>query len=280
MRVPRRRLLRYLWVYLGVAVVLALTLLPVLWMLGTSFKAKAEYGAYPPTIVPAHPTLDSYVSAFQRYDAGTYVTNTVLIAFGATAAACLAGTLGAYSLVRFRYRGRDAIGFAVLGLRMFPIAAIAIPFFVVMQRLHLLNTYWALILAYQLILLPILVWMMRGFFEDLPSELEDAALVDGCGRWGAFRRVALPLVAPGIAASAVFCLMISWNEFLSPLLFTQNRSVQPVSMLLANLINPSQGIQWGELSAVGVIGIVPMLVFTFLMQGYLLRGLTMGAIKG
>jgi multiple sugar transport system permease protein len=149
-----------------------------------------------------------------------------------------------------------------------------------MQWLHLLNTYWALILAYQLILLPILVWMMRGFFKDLPTELEDAALVDGCGRWGAFRRVALPLVAPGIAASAVFCLMISWNEFLSPLLFTQNRAVQPVSMLLANLINPSQGIQWGELSAVGIIGIVPMLLFTFLMQGYLLRGLTMGAVKG
>ncbi|MDE3078000.1 MAG: carbohydrate ABC transporter permease [Chloroflexota bacterium] len=267
-------------VYLGCAVVLFFTLLPVLWMLGTSLKRPVDYGAYPPQIIPAHPTFQSYRNAFQQYHAAIYLRNTVLVAFGATALACCAGTLGAYSLVRFRYRGRETIAFAILALRMFPIAAIAIPFFVVMNALHLLNTYWVLILAYQLLLLPFLVWMMRGFFEDLPVDLEECALVDGATRMRAFLRIALPLTAPGLAAGAVFCLMLSWNEFLSPLLFTQSTAVQPVSMLLANLINPSVGIQWGELSAVGIIGILPMLLFTFLMQNYLLRGLTMGAVKG
>jgi multiple sugar transport system permease protein len=259
---------------------LLVLLFPVAWLIGTSFKAPVEYGAYPPTLVPLRPTLESYRNAFTRFDAEVYLRNTVIVAVSSTAVACALGTLGAYSLVRFRYPGRGLIAFVILALRMFPVVVIAIPLFTILKALGLLNTYWALVLAYQLFLVPFVVWMMKGFFEELPAELEEAALVDGCSRLGAFARIALPLSAPGLAATATFCLLLSWNEFLAPLLFTQSRAVQPVSLLFANFIDPGRGIQWGELAALGTIGILPILLLAFLLQRYLVRGLSLGAVKG
>lgn len=275
-----RKLLGPLVVYLFALAVLAWTLLPIIWIVGTAFKIPAQYMAYPPILFPSSPTFDNFISAFSDFNAWDYVRNSLIITFSSTALAIVVGSLGAYSIARLRFRGRGQVAFWILALRMFPAIALAIPFFAILKELHLLNTYWGLILTYQLFLLPFVVWMMKGFFEEIPPELEEAAEVDGCSRIGAFVRIVLPLTAPGLAATGTFAALMSWNEFLFALIFTQSRATQPVTVLVAGFIAPEKGILWGEISAVGLISIVPIMVFTMFLQKYLIRGLTMGAIKG
>lgn len=267
-------------IYLFTLIVLAWTLVPILWIVGTAFKIPSEYMAYPPVLLPSSPTMDNFISAFVNFRAWEYVRNSLIIAFSSTSLAMVVGGLGAYSIARLRFRGRGQVAFWILALRMFPTVALAIPFFAILKELHLLNTYWGLMLTYQLFLLPFVVWMMKGFFEEIPPELEEAAMVDGCSRIGAFARIILPLTAPGLAATATFAALMSWNEFLFALLFTQNRATQPVTILVAGFIAPEKGILWGEISAVGLVSILPILLFTMFLQKYLIRGLTMGAIKG
>ncbi len=275
-----RRPVGRLIVYLLALAVLAWTLLPIVWIIGTAFKIPSEYMAYPPILFPSSPTLNNFVSAFETFHAWEYVRNSLIVTFASTALALVVGSMGAYSIARLRFRGRSRIAFWILALRMFPAIALAIPFFAILQWLRLLNTYWGLIITYQLFLLPFVVWMMKGFFEEIPPELEEAAEVDGCSRIGAFVRIVLPLTAPGLAATGTFAALMSWNEFLFALLFTQNRATQPVTVLVAGFIAPEKGVLWGEISAVGLISIIPILVFTMFLQKYLIRGLTMGAIKG
>lgn len=283
MRPWRSRLLRSvrgLSLY-GASVLVAICfLVPVWWVLSTSVKVPADYNSYPPVLIPTRFSLDGWASAFTDWKAGQYLRNSIIVTFGATLVAMVIGSAGAYGLLRFPIRGSSAIAFTIIALRMFPAMAIAIPLFAIFRALGLLNTYWGLIIAYQLFLLPFVVWMMRGFFEGVPRELEEAAQVDGCSPIGAFVRVTLPLTAPGWAATATFASLLSWNEFLSPLLFAQTPAVQPVSMLVGNFVDPSRGVLWGPLSAVASVSILPVLAFSLVLQRYLLRGLTLGAMKG
>jgi multiple sugar transport system permease protein len=271
---------RLVLLYAATAVVLAFFLTPVWWILSTSVKVPADYNAYPPVIVPTRFSLDGWQSAFGEWKAGQYLRNSLLITLLATALAMVIGTSAAYGLVRFPVRGGRVIAFCILGVRMFPVIAIAIPLFALFRALHLLNTYAGLVLGYQLLLLPFVVWMMRGFFEDVPRELDEAAQVDGCSALGAWVRVVLPLTVPGLAATATLTGLLSWNEFLLPLLLTQSGALQPVSMLVGDFVDPSRGVQWGPLSAVTSISVVPILLLSVVLQKYLLKGLTLGAVKG
>ncbi len=266
--------------YAATSLVLGWLLLPVWWILTTSIKLPAEYNAYPPVLLPTRFSLEGWRSAFGEWNAGQYLRNSLIVTGAATLVAMVVGTGTAYALARLRIKGGGTIAFVILALRMFPIMVLAIPLFALFRTLNLLNTYWGLVLAYQLFLLPFVVWMMRGFFEEIPRELEEAALVDGCTRLGALGRVVLPLSLPGLAATATFAALLSWNEFLSPLLFTQTAAVQPISMLVGNFVDPSRGVLWGPLSAVASIGVLPILAFSLLLQRYLLKGLTLGAVKG
>jgi multiple sugar transport system permease protein len=272
--------LRLFGLYAASAIVLAFFLTPVWWILTTSIKHPADYASWPPVFMPTRFSLDGWISAFRDWRAGQYLLNSVIITFSATALAMVVGTLAAYGLVRFPFHGSRHLAFGILALRMFPSIAIAIPLFAVFRALGLLNTYWGLVLGYQLFLLPFVIWMMRGFFDDIPRELDEAAQVDGCTPLGAWVRVVLPLTLPGLAATATFAALLAWNEFLLPLLFAQTARIQPVSLLVGNFVDPSRGVQWGPLSAVASVSVVPILVFSMLLQKYLLKGLTLGAVKG
>lgn len=275
-----RKVARLGVLYSGSLLVLVVFGIPVWWIVATSFKHPGDYNAYPPILLPTRFSLDGWSAAFGQWNAGLYLRNSLIITGLSTLVAMVLGTLAAYGLVRYPVRGSRGVAFFLLALRMFPVIAIAIPLFAVFRTLGWLNTYWGLIVAYQLFLLPFVVWMMRGFFEDIPRELDEAAQVDGCSPMGAFARVTLPLVLPGLAATATFAALLSWNEFLSPLLFTQTPAVQPVSMLVGNFVDPSRGVLWGPLSAVATVSVLPILLFSLLLQKYLLKGLTFGAVKG
>ncbi|MBN9389111.1 MAG: carbohydrate ABC transporter permease [Chloroflexi bacterium] len=267
-------------VYLGVLFFMAWTLIPLLWLIGTAFKLPRDYTADPPQIIPSEISFDGFTNAFGNFNAGNYLLNSILITAGSTVLAIVIGLLASYSFSRFKFRGSRAASLGLLALRMFPVVVLAIPLFIILKTLGLLNTLVGIILAMQLIQLPYVVWMMKGFFDDLPIELEEAGQVDGCTRLGAFRRIVLPLMAPGIVATSTFAAVLAWNEFFLPLLLTQTDKTQPVPLLVASFVDPAKGTLWAEISAVSVVSILPVLAFSLMMQRFLVRGLTGGAVKG
>jgi multiple sugar transport system permease protein len=264
-------------------VILALlaALAPVYWMLTISLKREVDQFAVPPRWFSFTPTLEHYADAFLTRSFGQYLLNSAIVAVGSTLCALVLGTLAAYSLARFRlpFHLDRKLALWILSTRMFPAIVTAVPLFLIMRDLRLLNTQLSLIIVYTAFNLPFVVWMMRGFFAELPRDLEEAAMVDGDSRWGAFRRVILPLVAPGLAATAVFCLIVSWNEFLFALVLTQTDAAMTLPVGIAGRVTQYE-IKLGVMSAAGVVAMAPILAFAMAVQKYLVRGLSLGAVKG
>ena len=280
MTTPRRRFNRWLtYVVLTAAVLIAIV--PVYWMLTISLKSEVDQFAVPPRWIAFAPTLAHYYDAFFTRSFGRYLVTSLTVATLSTICAVTLGTLAAYGLARFKLRaGLDRrLSMWILSTRMFPPIVTAVPLFLMMRDLRLLNTITALVIVYTALNLPFVVWMMRGFFRELPKELEEAAMVDGDSRLGALRRVILPLVTPGLAATAVFCLIVSWNEFLLGLVLTQTDASMTLPVGIAGRVTQYE-IKWGVMSAAGVVAMIPILVFAMAVQKYLVRGLSLGAVKG
>ncbi|HET6979478.1 MAG TPA: carbohydrate ABC transporter permease [Pyrinomonadaceae bacterium] len=267
--------------YLLLIVALLFALAPVYWMLTISFKTEVEQFAVPPPWFVFTPTLNHYHDAFVTRGFGNYLLNSAIVAVTSTACALVIGTLAAYALARFQlpWRLNRRLSLWILSTRMFPAIVTAVPLFLMMRDVQLLNTRLALIIVYTGFNLPFVVWMMRGFFADLPRDLEEAALVDGDSRMGALIRIVLPLVTPGLAATAVFCLIVSWNEFLFALVLTQTDASTTLPVGIAGSVTQFE-IKWGVMSAAATVAVVPILVFALSLQKYLVRGLSMGAVKG
>jgi multiple sugar transport system permease protein len=267
--------------YVALSVALAAALAPVYWMFTISLKSEIDHFASPPPWFNFTPTLEHYYEAFVTRSFGQYLITSAVVAVISTLCALVLGTFAAYSLARFRlpYNLDSRLSMWILSTRMFPAIVTAVPLFLMMRDLRLLNTKAALIIVYTAFNLPFVVWMMRGFFDEVPRDLEEAALVDGDSRMGALFRVVLPLVAPGLAATAVFCLIVSWNEFLFALVLTQTDASMTLPVGIAGRVTQYE-IKWGVMSAAGAVAIVPILVFAMAMQKYLVRGLSMGAVKG
>ncbi len=276
-RSPGRRSLTVLLL----AVALVFFLFPVVWMFLTSFKNEAEFFSYPPVFIPKSFSLVNYLNAMRFPPDGRGglqgVRDSLIISIGSMAVSVLIGASAAYSFARFRTGGRN-LSFWVLSTRMFPPVASALPLFLLFRWLHLLDTHLALIIANTVFNLPFVIWLLKGFFEDLPVELEEAALIDGASVFGVFRRIALPLVAPGLVATALFSFIFTWNEFMFALLFTR-RGVRTLTIIVPSLVGGHE-ILWGEIAAVGMVAIIPSVVLALLLQRYLVRGLTLGAVKG
>ncbi len=272
--------LRFLRYGLLLAAVVA-SLLPVYWMLTISLKSEVEQFAVPPRWFLFSPTFEHYFDAFVSRSFGRLLVTSVVVASGSTLCAMLIGTLAAYGLARWRlpHRLDQRLSLWILSTRMFPPIVTAIPLFLLMRDVRLLNTLSALVIVYTAFNLPFVVWMMRGFFQELPRELEEAAMMDGDSRMGALVRVVLPLVAPGLAATAVFCLIISWNEFLFALILSQTEAAMTLPVGIAGRVTQYE-IKWGVMSAAGVVAMLPILVFALAVQRYLVRGLSLGAVKG
>ncbi len=267
--------------YAVIMIALLATLAPVYWMTTISFKREVDQFALPPKWFVFTPTLEHYADAFINRSFGQYLFNSLFVAVASTICALVIGTLAAYALARFRLQWKldQKLALWILSTRMFPAIVTAVPLFLIMRALWLVNTRLSLIIVYNSLNLPFVVWMMRGFFAEVPRDLEEAAMVDGDSRMGALWRVVLPLVAPGLAATAVFCLIVSWNEFLFALVLTQTDDAMTLPVGIAGRVT-QYGIKWGAMSAAAVVAMVPILVFALSVQRYLVRGLSLGAVKG
>ena len=263
-------------VTLAVVLVLAVCLFPILMMLLTALKRPNDAVAVPPVWF-FKPTFTNFSDIFTMYPFWLYMRNSLITGAVSTAIAVAIGAPAAYCLARFQFKARENLAMWILSTRMAPPIAAVIPLFILLRTFRMLDTRIGLIVIYVAVSLPFVVWMMRGFFEDIPPDLEESAMVDGCSRYGAMLRIAFPLAAPGLAAAAILVLIFNWNEFLFALLTTgRHAQTMPVAV---TLFMKEFGIQWGYMSATAITMIVPLFVFTLFIQRYLVRGLTMGAIK-
>jgi len=208
-----------------------------------------------------------------------FVANSALVVGVSTLIALAIGTPAAYAFSRLPFRGKDNIGNTILSMRFMPPIAVAIPIFLMMKEIHLRDTYMGLILPYCAFSLPLIVWIMIGFFDEVPREIDDAAQVDGCTYFGLLWRVMLPIVRPGMVTSALFGAIFVWNEFLVALYVIDSGRMQTISLGAATLISAEHPIDWTISATVGVVTVIPMLLFSLLVQRYIVRGLTAGAVK-
>ncbi len=281
MRERKDRPITRIIIYAILLLALAFFLFPVLWTFVTSFKTQKEFFSYPPVFVPQQIDLHNYIGAMIPPPDGRNgfksLMDSGIVALGTTILSMILGAPAAYSLARWK-TGGDDLSFWILSTRMFPPVAAALPLFFIFQKLKLLDTYYVLILANTIFVLAFVIWMLKGYFEDLPTELEEAALIDGCSSFRAFTLIALPLVAPGLVATTLFAFVFTWNEFLFALLLTR-RAVRTLTVMVPSLVGGHE-ILWGEIAAAGIVAIIPGIVLALLLQRYLIRGLTLGAVKG
>jgi multiple sugar transport system permease protein len=256
--------------------VVGLWLFPVYWIVLTSLKPIREINSAVPSFVFT-PTTDNYMELFTKFDFARVLMNSLVITFVSCFVVIVLAVLAAYALGRMKVPGEKHIALWILSLRFLPPIAVAIPFYIQWQDLHLLDTYLGMILIYVAFNLPFAIWMMRGFLADVPVALEEAALLDGLTRLQIIRRIVVPVVMPGIASTAIFTFVFTWNEYLMALMLTAFKSVT-VPVTIAKFVQPYT-VLWGSLSAAVVIQVVSMLVVVFLLQRHIVRGMTLGAVK-
>ena len=259
-------------------VIMLWTLVPIIWMVLSSLKPSEDLTANPPKF-GFSPTLDHYRDLFSGgNDIAPYIANSLFAAGVSTIVAVILGCLGGYGLARSSFRGKDHVAFWIISQRMAPIAAVVLPLFVIFRFTGLLGSTWGLIVAYLTFNLPFAIWIMNAFFSELHPALEEAAMVDGATRWTAFRKVVLPLVKPGIATTAILCLVFSWNDYAFAVTFSGPDS-QTLPIAASQLVTQTS-IDWGQLTAIGTIVVLPMIVVGLIVRKWLVTGLTLGAVTG
>jgi multiple sugar transport system permease protein len=244
------------------------------WMIEGAFKTQLQNTAVPPLLV-FEPTLQNFVTVFQRNPMWRFLLNSAVVGLGATLIALVLGLPAAYSIAR---HGQQRLSVAILVARIMPGISYLVPWFIMFSKLKLIGSYSTLILAHLMITLPMTIWLMIGFFEDIPSELDEAALIDGCNPLQAFYKIALPLTRPGIAASAILSFIFSWNNFLFSLVLA-NQDTRPLPVAVFSFISYTQ-VDWGGLNAAATIVTLPVLIMILFVQKHMVRGLTLGSVKG
>jgi multiple sugar transport system permease protein len=257
--------------------VVVIYVIPTFWVISTSFKSEVDAFSIPPKWVFFKPTLDNYRTAFIDYGMLPNFKNSVIVTLGSTLLALALGTPAAYALSRFNFKARENVMFWFLSTRMAPPILVALPFFLISRDVGLYDTLILLIIVDVLTTLAWVVFMMRSFFDDIPIDIDEAARVDGTSWIGALWHVVLPLAAPGLVATTVFCLIMSWNEYFFALVLTSvNAKTLPAAITSFMTVH---GLLWGPMTAAGSVVMLPILVFTIWMQKHLVRGMTMGAVK-
>ncbi len=265
--------------YAIVGIITAFAVFPLAWTLLTSFKLEEDIVTERMQYIPDAVTFDNYVTLWQRSGFPRLMANSAVVTVLTVVICMTFGALAAYSISRYRFKGRSFLLVFYLVIRMFPFVLLLVPLFIMLRELRLLDSRAGLALAYTAFLLPVAVWMLKGFFDAIPPELEDASRVDGSTRLGALVRIVLPLARPGIIATAVFVAIAAWNEFLFALLLTSSAGSRTWPVGLQLMVGEFQ-LPWGLLSAGGVISILPIIVFFAFVQRSLVRGLTAGGLKG
>jgi N,N'-diacetylchitobiose transport system permease protein len=263
----------------GIAVAV-IALFPVYWMVLTSFKRNSEVRTLTPQFVPKNPTLENYRRVFERDFFWTAMRNSALVTTTVVVLALSIAFLAAVAISRFRFRGRVAFVIIVLAIQMIPAEALIISLFQVLDGRDLTNRVIGLSLTYLIFVLPFTIWTLRGFVGGVPLELEEAALVDGASRFGAFMRVTLPLVAPGLVATGIFAFIQAWNEFIFALVIMNKPERQTAPVWLQAFNEGARGTDWGGVMAGSTLMALPVVVFFLIVQGRVTAGLTAGAVKG
>jgi multiple sugar transport system permease protein len=269
-----------------VIAVLIVTLFPIYWMIATSVKPSNLILMSPP-VLNFTPTFEHYRYAFEQANFALYIRNTLIVALGSTIIVVVTGALASYAFARYNVGGGNLM-FFILTTRMMPAIAVVLPFFMIFRSvgnselgkfLQLgLDRLGTLIVSYTIFNLPFAIWLMHSFFQDIPTELEDSARLDGYSRFKVFLKVVLPLAAPGIAVTAIFCLLFSWNEYLFASILTRDMA-KTITVGVGDFWT-QRGILWGPLSAAATVCVVPMILFALVLQRWIVRGLTFGAVRG
>ena len=269
-----------------IVIVLLWTVFPIAWMIVTSLKMPNDIMVSPPRFV-FKPTIDNYIYAFQKENFALFIKNTLLVSVVSTIIVIVLASLASYSFARYNVGGGSVL-FFILTTKMMPAIAVVLPYFIIFREIGNspigemlgigLDKPGALIISYTIFNLPFAIWLMVSFFQDIPRELEDSARLDGYSRMNVFYRVVLPLAMPGIAVTAIFCLIFSWNEFLFAYILTRD-AARTITVGVESFFT-LRGILWGPVAAAATISVLPMLVFVLVLQRYMVRGLTFGAVRG
>lgn len=275
--------------YILVGLLVFAILGPFAWMIISSISLPSELASVPPHWIPLQPTLDRYRALILGAQSGLSVPiaaanfghsllNSLVISSATTLICILAGTSAAYAIARLPVPEKGGFLFGMLAAQMLPVIAVIIPLYLAMQELKLIDTWYGMILLYSGYMLPTVIWIMHGYFQTLPEELEEAAMIDGCSRLGALARVVLPISGPGLVAITAFAFLYTWNEFFMALILT-GAQAKTITVIITEFSSQA-GIDYGLMSTGGVIGSIPPLLVAILLQKYIVTGLTSGAVKG
>lgn len=269
---------RYIRIALNsiMVVVVLIYLFPIYWMVVTSLKTRVQTFQIPPAWIFT-PTINNYKGVLSEVDVPRSYFNSIVISFVSTLISVVIGSMAAYGLARLKIPRKEDISFWILSTKMLPPIATIIPVYMLFRNLHLLDTHLALILMYTVFNLGFSVWMMEGFFADIPVALEECAFIDGATRFQVLMKVVYPLARPGLVATAIFCMIFSWNEYLFAVILT-GRAARTMPVIAASTIT-DRGVMWGDLTAVGVLIAIPVMLFASLVLKHLVRGMTFGALK-
>ena len=267
------------YLYASVILIVAIVAFPLFWMIASSFKPRTELYAFPPTFFPAVPTFANYYELLFGTSFATYFKNSLIVAAGATVLSMVIGSLGGYTLSRFRYPGFRLFARVTLLSYMLPSIMLVIPLYITIGELGLVDTLESLIITNTTFTLPFALWLMRAYFSTIPMELEEAAMIDGCTRFQALMRVIIPLALPGIVSTSIFAFTHAWNEYLYALVFIHSDSLRTLPPGMGTFIQMDSVYQWGVLMAGSVLITIPVLIFYMLVQRNLVAGMTEGGVK-
>ena len=273
------RIFQLVLIYLIAMFIVVYALLPIVWGLSTSFKNEVEIYSLNPTFVPKAPTLENYRQVLQDKNMMAYFRNTLVIALISTFISVIVAIFGAYGFSRYKFPGRGTLLYSILFTRVLPRVCLLVPFYITLSNLKMINTYQGLILVYLIVGMPITIWLLKGYVDALPYEVEEAAAIDGCGPLQILFRVVIPQLAPAIASIAMFAFILAWNEFMFPLLIAKDTTTRPLSVGLAFYID-EVGIQWGPMMAASILMSLPAVIVFSFAQKYIVKGLSEGAVKG
>lgn len=274
-----RGLIKQVVVYGTILFYLFIVLLPLYWMFKSAISVNAEMYGSGVRLVPSQVTFEHFNQGWNKWAFGLGLRNSLIVATLTTISAVLISCLGAYSLVRLRYPGRAALARSILFVYLIPGSLVFIPLFILIQNLGLLNTHLALVLSYLTFAIPFCTWMLIGYFKGIPTELEEAALIDGCTRLQSLWKVLIPLSAPGLVAAAIFSFTLAWNEFLFALIFVTSNNNRTLPPLIANLVRGDIYL-WGPMMAGSILAAAPVVVLYVVAQRFVVQGLGAGAVKG
>ena len=266
-------------IYSIIFIYIFITLVPLMWIFSTSLKSNDVAVSLPPKILPSDPTIENYVFVITEPRLLHSLINSLLVSLGSTGLSVLISALGGYAFARFKFRGKDILLSIVLGLFMIPIIINIIPLYLMLSQVGLLNSIFTLMITFQILIIPLNIFLLKNYFETIPHELEEAALVDGCSRFGILRRIIIPLSTPGLAIASVLAFRFSWNEFLLPIVLSNRPDSLVFQVALYQFISIYR-IEWGYLTAGINIALIPIVVLMLLFQKQLIQGLTAGSLKG